>query len=113
MHSKVYVSNMHSHGIVYVQVIFALYFGNLIRDNPVDAFYSLTKESQQKESEFHRGQMEISSPNSSEICGYILFPKRISPPSLACNTFVIVGLLEGRGEIRAFQFITEINGYQL
>lgn len=50
---------MHSHGIVYVQVIFALYFGNLVRDNPMDAFHSLTKESQEKESEFHRGQMEI------------------------------------------------------
>lgn len=58
---------MHSHGIVYVQVIFATHFGNLIGDTPTDSFSSLTKESQEKESEFHRGQMKISSPNSSEI----------------------------------------------
>lgn len=49
MHSKVYIFNMHSHGTVYVQVIFAMHFGNLIGDIPTDAFSSLTKESREKE----------------------------------------------------------------
>lgn len=58
---------MHSHGTVYVQVIFAAHFENLIGDIPANAFSSLKRESREKESELHRGQMEISSPNSSEI----------------------------------------------
>lgn len=60
MHSKVYISNVHSHGIVYVQVIFATHFENLIGDIPTNAFSSLKRESQEKESGLHIGQMEIS-----------------------------------------------------
>lgn len=67
IHSKVYIPNMHSHGTVYAQVIFAAHFENLFGVTPVNALSSLKRESQEKEFELHRGQMEISSPNSSEI----------------------------------------------
>lgn len=49
----------HMHGIMYVQVIFATCFGNLIRDDPTDVFSNGTKESHEQESEFHKGQTEI------------------------------------------------------
>lgn len=109
MHSKVYISNVHYHGIVYVQIIFVTRFKNLIGGPPMNAFSSLRRESQGKESGLHRGQVEI----SEFLRNLRLHIVWILLHHLQAMALLLLGCWKEGGKIREFQFIAEINGYQL